>query len=48
MFLVKHLNQEKLKYDFEFKIKDLKSFETAFKVKKIDFEKDLFFVILIF
>jgi hypothetical protein len=42
MFL-KHLGQEKLKYQFQIKVVDLKFFEQGFKLKKIDFD-DLFFV----
>jgi hypothetical protein len=43
MFL-KHLNQEKLKYQFQIKVIDLKFFEQGFKLKKLDLEHESFFI----
>jgi hypothetical protein len=42
MFL-KHLGQEKLKFQFQIKVVDLLYFEQGFKLKNVDFE-DSFFV----
>jgi hypothetical protein len=43
MFL-KHINHEKMKYVFQFKILELKFFESAFKKQNVDLNNETFFV----